>query len=177
MPQIVNETNTEPTVQSFTAEAELTPKDMRRARFFDLLWRRKWFLGYVIVFSLLSLAFLGVHYGGYYTIPAAGLIIAILFLLLEVGGLLYIVAASNGYKRRKFTFSPGALSTPAGLDNRILTFRWDKFFNVYETKNYIYFYLDVTQFLIMPKRCLAEEEYRLIKQYLAGAKDCKYHVK
>lgn len=146
---------------------ELHALDMRNARIYDLLLRRKWFAAMACFFLLIAVGVIVLDATNIFVISRFALISSLVLVFLIFAGLFYLLVISNTPTRtRQLTFTPLGVATPGGRDNRVVTVEWAKLYDIRETGKYLYLYLDASQFLIVPKRYLDEEELKHVREFI-----------
>ncbi len=153
--------------QAIEITTELTEIDMRNAMFYNLFFRKKWVFAYVTVFVLFSAGVLVTKLAGIFNVPTLLCWIAGGFLVLLAGfiAMIFVSSKTSGSKPRKIIFNEKGITTSAGMDNKMISFSWEKLFYVGRTGKYFYLYPDASQFIIVPKRYLTAEEIKQITEY------------
>ena len=150
------------------ARIELTAHDRERAMDYNFFVRRKWVLADIIFFVALSVVILAVDFSGLYDIPQILIYLAFGLLGLLVLFFLFVkmMAQTGGGNARYVKITEAALTTHAGGEKKEYTIKWSDFQHIGKTKHYYFLYPDVSQFLILPKRCFSEEERKALDRII-----------
>ena len=154
--------------QTIEITTELTEQDRRNAMFYNLFFRKKWILGYLIVFVAFSVGVLITKLAGIFNVPTLLCWIAGGFLVLLAGfiGTIFMSSKGGNSQPRKLIFTEKGITTSAGRDNKMISFTWEKLYYIGRTGKCFYIYPYASQFIIVPKRYLTEEEIRRINEYV-----------
>lgn len=146
---------------------ELNSKDRAKAMIYNIFFRRKWVAFYVGIFVAFSLFALAAKAFNIYDIPlpiilcAGGLILLLALFIASV-----ILTSQGAATKRWVRFTETTFFTSAGRDNKRLSFSWKDLYFTGGTKNYFYIYIDASQFIVVPKRYLAREQVKALKDLI-----------
>lgn len=160
---------------------DVTSADMSNTVFYNTFLKKAWLLPYVIILSLLSLAVLIAYFVGFYEIPfylAAASAGVLLVLIFSVVATRLAGRGGSDIKKRNYTFNDTGVGTAFIDDGKSAFYKWENLFEIRETGAYLYIYLNLTDILILPKRCFEPgqlEEVRTVIQNNMEAK--RYRLK
>ncbi len=152
---------------SFEVTLDVNSNDRMKAMFYNIFFRRKWVMLYVGIFIIFSVAALIIRAFNLYNIPLPIVLCAGGLLLLMALFIASVILTSRGATTKRWIrFGDFGITTSAGRDNKHFSFKWQDMFFTGSTRGYFYIYLDASQFIIVPKRCLAPEEIEALNTYI-----------
>lgn len=161
-----------------------TAEDYRRLVFFHIFLRKRIMLYFLIFAGVVSIAVAFAKLSGLSAVADWYLYVCLAFLGLAL--LQYLVfrftvkrfIASDKVvidNERSVAIDESGIAVEGGKENSSATYRWDMFYNAYDTKNYFYLYINTAQAVILPKRDFRPEELPVLETLIREKLGEKFH--